>query len=216
MSEHKKEKKTDKKENKKVETKISSGDYMRIVVREEDRKSWIKELYSVNLYTKEDLLVLYDIIKYQGFNRDRVLVQIMAISSHKKDIISLIIACALRGPKVTSKMQLIGGNSPEQLGIPASGGKGKDILTCNKIQAATADLAAYYLKMLDVPKRVISELPGWLQFPSAGSIKLPDDLRRLHIDFSRKFSPMIGGEFNDSIYSSMMSNSYLDTDLGLF
>jgi hypothetical protein len=182
----------------------------------EEKKNWMDNLYDVTSYTDEDLKNLYEIIKYQGFNRDRVLELLMRSVPEKKQALDLIIACALRGPRVASELQIIGGKSAVQIGILPNGGQGKDILTCNKIQAATADLAAFYLKKLNVPKRIQSDLPGWLQFPAAGSIKLTDNFRNLHKDFSIKFSTLIGGEFNESIYNSMVTNSYLDNKLNLF
>lgn len=102
------------------------------------------------------------------------------------------------------------------MGIVASGGKGNDELTCQKISAATADLAAYYLKKKNVGKRINSELPGWLQFPTAGSIKLPAQYRSLHKEFAIQFSKQIGGEFNEGIYDQMTINSYINDKLKLF
>jgi len=103
-----------------------------------------------------------------------------------------------------------------ELGVPASGGQGTKVLTCNKIQAATADLAAFFLKRMNVPKRLNLPLPGWLQFPSAGGIKLPNDLRDQHVEFSRRFSVLIGGSFQEQIYMQMQANAYLDPRLKLF
>jgi len=40
--------------------------------------------------------------------------------------------------------------------------------------------------------------------------------REQHIEFSKRFSKIIGGEFNEQIYSQMMQNAYLDDDLHLF
>jgi hypothetical protein len=178
--------------------------------------NWLTRLYDPELINDKDLFSYYDVIKYQGFSRELVVKQLYRAIPDVKEAAIVILTCAVRGPKAASKIKLPSGKILEQIGIPASGGKGKDTLTCNKIQAATADLAAYYMRRVDVPKRIISDLPGWLQFPSAGSIKLPENYRSLHIEFSKKFSPMIGGEFNESIYTTMMANSYLDPKLKLF
>jgi hypothetical protein len=103
------------------------------------------------------------------------------------------------------------------MGIPASGQKNTDNLSCARITSSTADVAAFYLKKLNVPKRIFDDLcPAYLQFPAAGSIRLPDNLRSLHIEFAKKFSKLIGGVFNDSIYGQMIQNSYLDERLDLF
>jgi len=203
--------KKDKRKGKETEKKDeeSKGDNVEL-------DNWLSKLYDPDLINDKDLLSFYEIIRYQGFHRDSVIRQLYRAIPDNKEAAIVILTCAVRGPKSASKIKLPSGKILEQMGIPASGGKGKDILTCNKIQAATADLAAYYMKRVDVPKRIISDLPGWLQFPSAGSIKLPENLRNLHIEFSKKFSPMIGGVFNESIYTTMMSNAYLDPKLKLF
>jgi hypothetical protein len=177
---------------------------------------WLKGLYSTALFTEEELAQVYETIKYNGFDRDEVLNQLRVTFPDPKLAAVVVIVCALRGPQAASKITLPNGKTLVQLGIPGSGGRGNKTLTCNKIAAATADLAAYYLKKLDVGKRIDSSLPGWLQFPTAGSIKLPDDIRSFHIDFSKKFSTLIGGVFNEQIYMTMRQNAYLDPNLNLF
>lgn len=179
-----------------------------------DFETWVRSLYEFKMSDSE-MKHIMDAIAYKGFNREDVLKQLSRLGDTRV-VIELIVLCALRGPIGASKTTMTNGKNPHQMGIPASGGKGIKTLTCGKITAATADLAAYYLKKVNTPKRIISELPGWLQFPSAGSIKLPEHYRAAHIEFSRKFSPIIGGEFNEQIYNQMVSNSYLDESLGLF
>jgi hypothetical protein len=176
--------------------------------------SWVRSLYDFKMDDKE-LRHIVDIISYKGFNREDVLKQLSKIADIKT-IIELILLCALRGPVGASKTTMTNGKNPLQMGIPASGGKGVKTLTCGKITAATADLAAYYLKRSGAPKRMLIELPAWLQFPSAGSIKMSDTHRAQHIEFSKRFSPMIGGEFNEQIYAQMVQNAYLDESLNLF
>lgn len=176
---------------------------------------WLVSLYDTAI-TQDDLNAIYEMVRYKGFNRDEVLLQLRKIMPNPKDAMSLVLVCSLQGPQRASKTKLPNGKSPLEMGIPASGGQGKLILTCNKITAATADLAAYYMKRLNVPKRLDIELPGWLQFPSAGSISLPDDLRRQHIEFSKRFSILIGGDFQEQIYMQMQANAYLNPSLHLF
>jgi hypothetical protein len=176
---------------------------------------WINKLYLERI-TEEELKSFYDAFRYKGFNRDEVLLQLKEIASDTKVATQLIILCALQGPQRASKTKLLTGRTPVEMGIPASGGQGKTILTCNKITAATADLAAYYLKQLDVPKRLNLSCPGWLQFPSAGSIKLSDHFRQLHTEFATQFSVVIGGTFQPQIYQQMVWNAYLNDDLHLF
>jgi hypothetical protein len=186
-------------------------------VSDEDKTvdDWVEKLYSLPV-SEFDLKNFYETIQYQGFNRKEVLKQLHQKFPDLRIATEVIIAIAVRGPQRGSSQKLSSGKTIQQFGISASGGKGTNILTCNKIGAATADLAAYYLKFLNAPKRLSVECPAWLQFPSAASIKMPDDLRKQHIEFSKRFSQVIGGVFNEDIYAKMADNSYLELKLGLF
>lgn len=184
---------------------------------EELFRSFLDQIYSITLISAEELADYYDSFKYIGFNRMETLHQLYEVSQDAKIATQLIILCALRGPVAASTIKLKNGKTPQQMGIPASGGKGTKKITCARITSATADMAAYYMKKLNVPKRIADhECPAWLQFPAAGSIKLPENLRVLQRDFSIKFSSVIKGNFNQDIYSTMMSNAYLDERIGLF
>jgi len=186
-------------------------------VKQDDINNWVASLYDPNLISDEDLKGFYDEVAYHGFDRkENILLLRTAISDFKLAAMAIIL-CALRGPKKAAQVPLPVKKTLQDFGIPASGGKGSRKLTCQKLTATTADLAAFYLKRLNVPKRISSsELPGWLQFPSAGSIKLPPNLRKLHYEFSKEFSPKINGEFNEQIYQQMVDNAYLDPNLHLF
>jgi len=183
---------------------------------EEDFKQWLDAVYSVDTFTDEELIGYYELLRYKGFDRNVVLRQLQAKAPDRSIATQLIILCALQGPVRASKTKLSNGLTPVQIGIPASGAQGTQAISCQRITAATADLAAYYLKKFGVAKRLNHPCPGWLQFPSAGSIKLPDDLRRVHMDFSARFSDIIGGVFNEQIYMTMAANSYLSPNLHLF
>jgi hypothetical protein len=179
--------------------------------------SFVNNLYNINLLSDEELSTIYDMVKYKGFDRMDMLLKLEEKVRNVKLIAEIIIACALRGPIKAAEAKLSDGKTIAQHGIPGSGQKGTENLSCARVSASTADLAAFYLKRLKIAPRIIDhELPGWLQFPTAGSIKLPDNLRRAHVDFSKKFSKTIGGEFNDSIYAAMMNNAYLEPKLKLF
>jgi hypothetical protein len=178
---------------------------------------WVKRIYDINLLSELELTEIYEVIKYQGFDRNEILAKLEEKITDPKIVVELILLCSLRGPRAAENVKLRNGRTPKTMGIPASDQKGTSNLSCSRISAATADLAAFYLKKFDVPKRILSSnLPAWLQFPTAGSIKMPDDLRQQHIQFSKEFSRIIGGEFNEQIYSQMMNNSYLDESLKLF
>jgi hypothetical protein len=181
----------------------------------ESLNKFIIDLYDITFLTPDDLKSIQNAFEYKGFNRDRVLRQLHALNN-KRIVIELIIATALRGPQAAAKLKLSNNKTPPDMGIPASGQQGTDALTLNKIVSATADLAAYYLKRLSVAKRLQMDLPAWLQFPSAGSIILPKRYREQHLEFSRRFSTLIGGSFQEQIYGQMETNAYLDENLHLF
>lgn len=189
-------------------------------VPEESKESlstWLATIYDINSATDDLIKEMWEAFSYKGFNREDVLKQLHGlVKENKRLAIELIVISALRGPQAASNLKLSNGRTPKELGIPASAGQGTKILTLNKIQAATADLAAFYLKKMNVPKRMNLPLPGWLQFPSAGAIKMPRELREMHLDFARRFSGLIGGVFQEQIYVQMEHNSYLDEKLALF
>jgi hypothetical protein len=180
-------------------------------------KEWITEVYNIDMYPEEQIEAWNEMFSYKGFNRDDVLKQLHAVTGNNRQLtVELIIVSTMRGPQAASRIKLSNGKTPIEMNIPASGGQGTKTLTLNKIQAATADLAAYFMKKMNIPKRLNMELPGWLQFPSAGSIRLPRALREQHIEFSKRFSTQIGGTFQEQIYMQMETNAYLDERLRLF
>lgn len=185
-------------------------------VKEEDLSVWLEGLYGTMNVEDNELRALWDAFSYKGFNRVDVLKQLRTVLPDHKMAMQAVIVIALRGPQQGSSIKLSDGKTLVERGIPASGGQGTKTLTCNKIQAATADLAAYFLKRMNAPKRLNLPLPGWLQFPSAGGIRLPESLREQHIEFSRRFSALIGGTFQEQIYMQMQANAYLDPRLKLF
>ena len=182
---------------------------------ERKTQDWIAGLYQLDLFSQEELAQFYDTVKYQGFNRDEVISELQLKIPDKKLVVQVIIACALRGPVKAYDCKLSNGRTIGEMGILRNT-KGQKGLTCGRISAATADLAAFYLKRLVVPKRMNTSLPAWLQFPSAGSIKLPRIFREQHIEFSKEFSKRIGGEFNEQIYMQMEENAYYNETLKLF
>ena len=180
-------------------------------------KDWLNSIYDLTIATEDFILNCKEAFEYKGFDQQEILANLHKMIKDPRIIIQIIIATAVRGPMAASKLKMSNNKTPVEMGIAASGGKGDSKkVTLNKIVSCTADLAAYYLKMMKVKPRMISPLPAWLQFPSAGSIKLPDDLRAQHKEFCIKFSKAIGGSFNESIYDQMIINSYLNPKLNLF
>jgi hypothetical protein len=181
-----------------------------------DFNDWIHSLYDVSKLTDDELDKWYEVYQYKGFDRLKVLKQLKSLVGDIKEVMQIILVCAIRGPQRAAKTKLLSGETIEGYHIPGSGMKGKEGISCQRITAATADLAAFFMRKLNVPKRLPVACPGWLQFPSAGSIKLPEDLRLQHIEFHQKFSTVIGGVFNEQIYQQMVNNAYLDPELHLF
>jgi len=185
-------------------------------IKEELLNKFLSELYDINKISDEDVKQMWESFSYKGFNRNDVLTQMLTSIKDVKVMTEMIAAVALRGPQAAAKLKFSNGMTSLQMGIPASGGKGSKVLTLNKILSATADLAAYILKKMNAPKRLNSPVPGWLQFPSAGSIRMPEQLRVMHLEFSKMFSGVIGGSFQEQIYAQMQMHAYLDPKLQLF
>lgn len=177
---------------------------------------WKEILYSPELIQDDELDMMRKLYEYQGFSQAETMVALQKVFPEAKEAAEAVIICAMKGPKRAAATKMRNGKTLEQWGIPASGMKGSKGLSCARITAATADLAAMFLKRMNFPKRIAGSCPGWLQFPSAGAIKLPDELRIAHLDFSRRFSPLIGGVFNEQIYQAMINNAYLNPKLKLF
>jgi len=177
---------------------------------------YIKNLYDITLLSSEEIQAWNEAYSYKGFDRVKVLKDLKNKVPDFKIAQQIIMICGLLGPQRAALVKLVNGRTVSSYGIPASGRKGSDGVSCQRITAATADLCAFLLKKIDIPKRLNLPCPSWLQFPSAGSITLPDELREMHIDFARRFSTVIGGAFNEQIYAQMMNNSYLDPKLHLF
>jgi len=198
-------------------TKIEvKAEEVKIEEKSEVNVEWFNKIYDVNLINDNELKDMYEAFKYVGFDRMEMLKELEKKAKDPKLAVQLILLCALRGPQAAAKTKLLNGLTPEAMNIPGSGQIKTKNLSCARISAATADLAAFYLKRLNVTKRLIDEeCPAWLQFPSAGAIKLPQNLRNQHISFSKKFSAVIGGVFREEIYAQMMANAYYDERLGI-
>lgn len=178
--------------------------------------NFVTELYDISKISDDEIKLWNDSYSYKGFERNKILRQLQVKVGDPKTVQQIILICGLLGPQRASQTKLINGRIISSYGIPASGAKGTENISCQRITSATADLCAYLLKRIDCPKRLNVACPGWLQFPSAGSIKMPDDLRTQHIEFSKLFSTQIGGIFNEQIYQQMVINSYIDENLHLF
>jgi len=191
-----------------------------IVKKEEakyDNEEWLEKLYDVDLFTHEEIIRMCYKYQYKAFDRNIILNKLKEkFTNNSKIVMEVILVCALRGPKKAATISLSNGKSCEEMGIFTTNVQDTNELSCNRIVVATADLAAYYLKSGNTEKRLDMECPAWLQFPSAGSIKLPPVLRTQHLEFSKRFSEVIGGVFSEQIYNNMIKNSYYNEKLNLF
>jgi hypothetical protein len=177
---------------------------------------WLKDLYDIEKMTIDDLNEIYELVRYKGFDRMETLKALFEKCPDPKLASELIMLCATQGPRRAANTKMSNGKTPAQMNIMASDLKGQRGISCARVTAATADLAAYYMKKVQVPKRMMVDCPAWLQFPSAGSILMPELYRSQHLEFSKRFSDAIGGEFNEQIYAQMVANAYLDPRLKLF
>jgi hypothetical protein len=194
--------------------------------KHDDVYQWMSELY-FNLPSKEEISSMYESYKYEGFDRMEVLKLCKEFQEKysRKILIELILVSVLRGPIRASETKLSNGRSPTMMGVPASGLKGGKGLSCARISASLADYAAYMLKQTPFKKRVNCDCPAWLQFPGAAAIDMPDSFRKMHKEFSKKFSKLIKPKNVDEdqyeqqqeqIYDQQVSNCYYDDNLSLF
>jgi hypothetical protein len=190
--------------------------------KESDLTNWVKTLYETKI-SDEELAIIYESIRYKGFNREQILKAMMAKSKELKDgnkvMIEIILCVAIQGPLKASTTKMSNDRTPIQMGIQASGAKGTEVLTCSRICSASSDLAALYMKRLRVPKKLNIECPSWLQFPSAASIRMPDKYRQMFENFIKKFELRIDKrKINEAdrqiighdIYEQQIMNSYCD------
>jgi hypothetical protein len=178
----------------------------------QDHDAFIINLYKLDLFTEDEFSTFYNSVAYHGFDREKVLIQ-MRGRSNPKNLVKLIVVIALRGPQ---RAKIWADSLVEFKNLPTSS-RGRDDLSFTKIAAATADIAAYYLKKANVTKRLTDHpCPAWLQFPSAGAIKMPAEIRVHHRSFCEAFSLVIGGKFNKAIYDAMVQNAYINDNYRLF
>jgi hypothetical protein len=176
---------------------------------------FVDDLYNTSNYSDEWIMNNYEEFRYHGFDRGAILKLLSNKFNDSEMVAKIILVCALKGP-VRAAMTPVNGRTLAAMGIPARRKPGEEGLSCGRVTAATADIAAFFLKKVNVPKRIDCDCPGWLQFPAAGSIDMPEYHREQHEEFSRKFSELIGGTFKYEIYQQMKANAYIDHSLGLF
>lgn len=144
-------------------------------------------------------------ISYQGFNRHeyiRFALTVLTVSQFCR----FAVMGAIRG----SNFQKILDNSLSidvdlkdlvNRGTIVKTPKRKNDLSILRCTASIPHWCAYFLMGSNIaPKLADVNLPAFLQFPAAASLPMSSDLRAAHIEFSIKFSQLIGGAFNANIY----------------
>lgn len=159
-------------------TSDSIGSEVNPAMTDDGLTIFINGLY-VSDVSEEDLTQMFDVIKYTEIDRSTVLKQL---------VIQIEMECAMPRPSRASRTVLLNGGTLSMMNISASGGKGKLTLTCYRITVATVDLAAYYMKRLNIPKKFNMPSLAWPQFPSAVLIIMSEELRSSHRQFSVMFS----------------------------
>jgi len=147
-------------------------------------------------------------IAYQGFNRN-VFIKAALTKMTPHELLQFAILGAVRG----TNFEKIVMNTPS---IPISmknaykanftkkANKSDDI-TISRCSASIPQWVAYF--MIGIEKRFADlDCPSCLQFPAAGALPMSREIRIAHINFSMRFSAVIGGKFDDNIYKAMMQN----------
>jgi len=165
----------------------------------------------------DELEKIWDEMSYHGYDREKIMKSVIGRYKLKKiEILAFATAVALRGPKKAESIvfESLDNTSLIAKKIVRRSKLSKWDVTPSRLCCAFADIAAWMMKKFDVPKRLDHNLPGWLQFPAAACIKLPEKYRRLHRDWSEKFSLVIGGKFREDLYNLMVDNAF-DANSGL-
>lgn len=173
-----------------------------------------KMLQYLNDISENLVKEIYDAIAYTGFNRDVIINELEAKKATAEIVATISLIGSVRGGKKESLKDL---KIKKEVATFISSyiqdhrikGNPKS-LTILRITACFPHVAAYMMLKAGVPKKIsTSELPAFLQFPAAGSLPLKSEYRELHKQFCIDFSKVIKGEFNESIYSSMSSNTIM-------
>jgi len=159
-----------------------------------------------------DLSAIYEQIRYQGFNRSDYLASALKVMS-PSTMVKIAMIGAVRGSNFDKISK--SPNLPLDVKSLMDGGtilskkptKTTDV-TITRCTAALPQWSAYALNIAGVQPRIgKSTVPACLQFPAAGSLPMSKTVRVAHIDFSVKFSKLIGGKFKTTIYKAMYNDA---------
>lgn len=160
---------------------------------------------------KIDFVGFIENISYQGFNR-HAFVQSSLVRITVSQFSRLAVMGAIRGSnfkKIKENSLSIDADLVSLFndGTIVKTPKKKDDISVLRCTASIPQWCAIFMMGANVPPKIVdSQLPAFLQFPAAASIPMSTDLRRQHIDFSIRFSQLIGGAFNPNIYMAAFNN----------
>jgi len=163
------------------------------------------------LSSELDMSTFIENISYQGFNRHSFIATALKVLTVSQFVRFAVIG-AIRGSnfKKIVENSLSFDNDLKMLidkGVIVKTPKKTADISALRCTASIPQWAAYFMMGANVPPKIVdSTLPPFLQFPSAASLPMSTDLRRLHIEFSIKFSMLIGGAFNPNIYMAAFNN----------
>lgn len=158
-----------------------------------------------------DITKFIDNISYQGFNRHEYIRSSM-VQISVSQFCRLAVIGAIRGSnfeKIVKNSLLIDKDLVDLVsaGVVKKNAKVKQDITILRCTASIPHWCAYFMSAAGIPPKIAdSQLPSFLQFPAAASIPMSADLRKLHVEFSIRFSAVIGGAFNPNIYMAAFNN----------
>jgi len=173
-----------------------------------------KELFEIISagVTELDLAAIYEQVRYQGFNRHDYLKAALKVMS-ASTMIKVAMIGAVRGsnfkkiaetPSLPNDVKAL---MDSGVIINRKAEKTSDV-TITRCTAALPEWSAYAMMIAKVPGRISGiDMNDCLQFPAAGSLPMNKKVRIAHIEFSSKFSRLIGGAFKATIYKAMYNDT---------
>jgi len=169
-----------------------------------------KKLHKVIKASKDvfDASTFLKSIQYQGFNRNTFIKSFLTKMT-PKELVQFAILGAVRGTNFEKIVQNtdsipIAMKTSYNAHFKKKAVKADDI-TVSRCSAAVPQWVSYFLTGTE--KRFPDlECPPSLQFPAAAALPMSKEIRLAHIQFSMRFSSVIGGKFDENIYKAMMQN----------
>jgi hypothetical protein len=152
-----------------------------------------------------DLTSFKEDMSYLGFDKQKI-ARLAAKNLGPKLTIKLLYLGAMRGTnlkKILSKSVKVDADVKNVFdsGKILSGGTGANDLTMGRLMGTFPEIAAYYALKFPISKKIEEEeCPSALQWPAAASLPMSPEVRIQHVKFSRRFSEVIGSQFEERYY----------------